>query len=44
MVAFDSPLELRLLEDGHLLSLSTARRSVLVPGSIGWTSSTTRSK
>jgi len=32
MVAFDSPLELRLLEDGHLLGLSNGAPLVLVPG------------
>ena len=32
MVAFDSPLELRLLEDGHLLGLSNGAPLVLSPG------------
>jgi PEGA domain-containing protein len=32
MVAFDSPLELRLLEDGHLLGLSNGSPLVLSPG------------
>jgi hypothetical protein len=32
MVAFDSPLELRLLEDGHLLGLSNGAPLVLTPG------------
>jgi hypothetical protein len=32
MVAFDSPLELRLLEDGHLLGLSNGAPLVLGPG------------
>src|SRR5437763_1433860 len=31
-VAFDSPLELRLLEDGHLLGLSNGAPLVLTPG------------
>jgi len=31
-VAFDSPLELRLLEDGHLLGLSNGSPLVLTPG------------
>ena len=32
MVAFESPLELRLLEDGHLLGLSNGAPLVLSPG------------